>query len=180
MSSVIMPMGERMTDEAQVESRRVIVGIGDLAVSNSPVDLIVTHALGSCVAVCIFDPVVRVAAMLHFMLPDSQINAERGRQRPATFADTGIPLLFHAAYRLGLEKKRAIVKLVGGAEITGSGEPLFRTGRRNALAAKQVLWRHGVLINAEETGGNIPRTVHVAVQDGRLRVFTGRSESREI
>ncbi len=177
----MMPMRERMTDEAAPgELRRLIVGIGDLAVSNSRDDLIVTHALGSCVAVCIFDPVARVAGMLHFMLPDSQINAERGRQRPATFADTGIPLLFREAYGFGLEKRRAIVKLVGGAEITGSGEPLFRTGRRNALAAKQVLWRHGVLINAEETGGNVPRTVHFAVQDGRLRVFTGRTEVREI
>jgi chemotaxis protein CheD len=132
------------------------------------------------VAVCIFDPVVRVAAMLHFMLPESQINAGRGRERPATFADTGIPLLFQTAYRYGLEKHRTVVKLVGGAEITGGPDSAFRTGRRNALAAKQVLWRNGVLVNAEDTGSNIARTVHLVVNDGRVRVFSGCREMTEI
>ena len=95
--------------------RRLVVGIGELAVSDYPDEVIVTHALGSCIAVCIFDPVAAVAAMLHFLLPDSRINEERARLQPAAFADTGIPLLFHTAYQYGLDKKRAIVKLAGGA-----------------------------------------------------------------
>src|SRR5262245_9029593 len=147
-----------------------------MAVSAAPGDVIVTHALGSCVAVCIFDPVVQVAGLLHFMLPESRINPERAAQRPAAFADTGIPQLFQAAYRHGLEKRRAIVTLVGGAEIALAGDSTFKTGRRNVLAAKQVLWRNGVLVKTEDTGGNIARTVHVLVQDGRLRVFSGRNE----
>ncbi len=156
-----------------------MVGVGDLAVADGPEDVIVTHALGSCVAVCIFDPYVRVAAMLHFMLPESSINAERGREQPAVFADTGIPVLFDTASRYGLIKRRAVVKLVGGAEIVAAGQTTFRTGRRNALAARQVLWRHGVLVSAEDTGSNIARTVHFAAHDGRVRVFSG-SDVREI
>ncbi len=175
-----MPMGDPTSGDARGGKRRLIVGIGELAVSNSPGDVIVTHALGSCVAVCVFDPVARVAALLHFMLPESKINAERGREQPATFADTGIPLLFQTAYQYGLEKQRAIVKLVGGAEIAGIGQVWFRTGRRNALAAKQVLWRNGVLVNAEDTGSNVARTVHFAVQDGRVRIFSGGGAIREI
>ncbi len=167
-------------DMTRPDRRRLIVGIGDMAVSSSPDDVIVTHALGSCVAVCVFDPIARVAALLHFMLPDSRINEERSRVRPATFADTGIPLLFQRAYRHGLEKGRAIVKLVGGAEITGIGQESFRTGRRNALAAKQVLWRNGVLVNAEDTGSNVARTVHFGVQDGRVRIYSGCGAIREI
>jgi chemotaxis protein CheD len=166
--------------EISGEVRRRIVGIGDLVVSDMTNEVIVTHGLGSCVAVCIFDPVAHVAAMLHFMLPEARINVERARQQPATFADTGIPLLFQSAYRYGLEKRRAIVKLVGGAEITASVDSAFRTGQRNALAAKQVLWRNGVLVNAEDTGGNTARTVQLSVQDGRVHVFTGRSEVKEI
>ncbi len=175
-----LPTGNPAFDLARRNRRRIIVGIGDLAVSNSPDEVIVTHALGSCVAVCVFDPVARVAALLHFMLPDSRINAERGRARPATFADTGIPLLFQNAYRFGLEKGRAIVKLVGGAEISGIGQESFRTGRRNALAAKQVLWRNGVLVNAEDTGSNVARTVHFGVHDGRVRIYSGCGAIREI
>ena len=40
---------------------RLVVGIGELAVSQTPDDAIVTHALGSCIAVCVWDPAVRVA-----------------------------------------------------------------------------------------------------------------------
>jgi chemotaxis protein CheD len=169
-----------MAEEIRGAPRRVIVGIGEFGLSTSPGDVIVTHALGSCVAVCIFDPVAHVAAMLHFMLPESRINAQRGRERPATFADTGIPLLFQTAYRYGLEKRRTLVKLVGGADITGSPDSAFGTGRRNALAAKQVLWRNGVLVTAEDTGSNVARTVHLAVNDGRVRVFSGGGEATEI
>ena len=175
-----MVRGQSAIGEIGGDVRRRVVGIGELAVSDGADEIIVTHGLGSCVAVCIFDPVVRVAAMLHFMLPESRINVDRARQQPAAFADTGIPMLFQTAYRYGLEKRRAIVKLVGGAEVTASVDMAFRTGQRNVLAAKQVLWRNGVLVKAEDIGGNMARTVHLGAQDGRVRVFTARNEVKEI
>jgi chemotaxis protein CheD len=156
--------------------RRVVVGIGEFAVSNCPDEVIITHALGSCIAVCLFDPVVSVAAMLHFLLPDSRINADRARQQPAAFADTGIPLLFRSAYDLGLDKRRAVVKLVGGAE-TGDAAGAFMTGHRNALAARNLLWRNGVLISAQAVGGTMARTVHLGVGDGRLHIFNSREHT---
>ena len=159
---------------------RVVIGIGELAVSDRADALIVTHALGSCIAVCLFDPVARVAAMLHFLLPESRINADRAQQQPAAFADTGIPLLFHTAYRAGLDKRRAAVTLVGGAEVTETGGGAFRIGRRNILAAKQLLWKNGVMLKAEEVGGNLPRTVHLSVGSGRIEVFSGRENIREL
>src|SRR5438309_10213160 len=88
--------------------RRVVIGIGEFAVSNRPGDVIVTHALGSCIAVCICDPRAGVAGMLHFLLPESSINPERAREQPGVFADTGIPLLFEAAAQYGLVRKRAV------------------------------------------------------------------------
>jgi len=156
------------------------VGIGEFAVSNQPDDLIVTHALGSCVAVCLFDPVAGVAAMLHFLLPESKINAERARDQPGAFADTGIPLLFQQAYRHGLDKKRAIVKLAGGAETVDKGTASFQIGRRNVLAAKNLLWRNGVFVRGEHVGGDIARTVHLATRDGRMQIFSGREELTEL
>src|SRR5436190_1371307 len=97
-----------------------------------------------------------------------RIRFDRARQQQAAIAYTGIHLLFESAYRYGLEKRRTIVKLVGGGEIAASVDAAFRTGQRNALAAKQVLWRNGMLVNAEDTGGNTARTVHLSVQDGRV------------
>ena len=156
--------------------RRHVVGIGEFAVSDQPDDLIVTHALGSCIAVCIWDPHAGVAGLIHFLLPESRINQQRAAEQPAAFADTGIPLVFQAAYKLGATKARMRVRLVGGAEIAGdtTGGGTFNIGRRNLLAAKNVLWRNGVLIEKEEVGGRTVRTVHMTVNDGRLQVSTGR------
>jgi chemotaxis protein CheD len=155
--------------------RRLVIGIGEFAVSNRPGDVIVTHALGSCIAVCVFDPRAGVAGMLHFLLPEASINQDRARQQPGVFADTGIPLLFEAAYQYGLSKKRAMVTLVGGAEMTQAAGPGFSTGRRNVLAAKNVLWRAGVFVSGQETGGTDARTLYLAVADGRLEVHNGQT-----
>lgn len=166
---------ERMAERAAAaEVRHVRVGIGELAVSANPDDVLTTIALGSCVAVCLFDPVVRVGGLLHFLLPESKLNADRARTQPAAFADTGIAALFHAAYALGAQKKRCRVRLVGGAEIaatsTNGTDDVFQVGRRNVLAARAVLWRNGTLINRELVGGTSARTITMAVADGRVAV----------
>lgn len=153
--------------------RTVNIPIGEYAVSKNPGDVLTTHALGSCVAVCLWDPVARVTAMLHFLLPESSINKARAQAQPATFADSGIPLLFQEAYRQGLTKGRAIVRLVGGAEVQAD-QPLgmFNVGMRNVLAARSVLWKNGVLVKGELVGGTAARTVRLWTENGRLRVTT--------
>jgi chemotaxis protein CheD len=161
---------------ASSDARYVRVGISELAVSDKADDVLTTIALGSCVAVCLFDPVANVGGMLHFLLPDSKLNAARAQSQPAAFADTGIAALFHAAYALGAQKKRCRVRLVGGAEIASNGgstgDDVFQVGRRNVLAARAMLWRNGTLINGELVGGNSARTITMAMTDGRVSVKT--------
>ena len=104
-------------------------------------DVIITHALGSCIAVCIYDPMAGVGGMLHFLLPEARINPGAAKQQPAVFADTGIPLLFQAAYERGLKKQRAIVQAgrrrrdgaVGGRRIQDRAAQLAR-GEESPLA----------------------------------------------
>ncbi len=153
--------------------RRIVVGIGEFAVSNDPGASMITHALGSCVAVCIWDPHTRVGGLLHVLLPDSRINPERARQQPAAFADTGIPLLFKTAYAQGLDKKRARVRLIGGANVTGIDASDAAVGKRNVLAARSLLWRNGVLVEKELVGGNDARTVSMRVGDGVTKIGSG-------
>ena len=83
----------------------LIVGISDLKVSNNPTDVLITYALGSCIGVAVFDPKARVGGLLHFMLPDSSLDANKAKTTPAMFADTGITLLFKSCYAIGAEKK---------------------------------------------------------------------------
>ena len=65
-----------------------VVGVGDMKVSNTIGDVIVTHALGSCIGLAIHDPVAHVAGILHFMLPLSSVNPEKARLNPGTPAPT--------------------------------------------------------------------------------------------
>jgi chemotaxis protein CheD len=109
---------------------KVTVGISDMKVSNNVKETLITYSLGSCIGVLIWDPLVKVGGLLHYMLPDSRLDKERAQQRPYMFADTGIPALFKECYSLGAVKGRLIVKVVGGSQIldpTG----LFSIGKRN-------------------------------------------------
>jgi chemotaxis protein CheD len=159
---------------ASVAKRRIVVGIGEFAVSNDRTALIVTHALGSCVAVCLWDPDAKVAGLIHVLLPDSRINPERAQAQPAAFADTGIPLLFRTAYDYGVQKKRCQVRLIGGADVTGIGAGAGSVGKRNILAARALLWKNGVMVEKEAVGGNEARTVALDAGDGRIQVTLGR------
>jgi len=163
-------------DEGQTARRVLRVSIGEFVVSDRSDDVITTVALGSCIAVCLWEPKARVAGMLHFMLPDAALNKERARDQPAVFANTGIPLLFRAAYELGADKKRCAVRLVGGAELAAGrqedGTGVFDVGRRNVLAARAVLWRNGIMTGGELVGGTTARTIAMSVGDGRVIVKT--------
>lgn len=55
--------------------KTVVVGVGDCRVTDEPVEL-VTYALGSCIAVVVWDPVAKVGGLLHFMLPDSSVDRD--------------------------------------------------------------------------------------------------------
>jgi chemotaxis protein CheD len=82
-----------------------VVGVAELVVSNQLDDVLITYALGSCLGISIYDPVAKVAGLLHVMLPLSSVSPEKAREKPAMFVDTGVPLLFKESYRLGAKKE---------------------------------------------------------------------------
>ncbi|HEY4363687.1 MAG TPA: chemotaxis protein CheD [Bryobacteraceae bacterium] len=157
----------------------ITVGIADCQVSNDPNHLLVTHGLGSCIAVTVYDPVAKVAGMLHFMLADSRASGDQAKHRPHMFADTGIPDLFHAAYARGADKRRMIVRLVGGAQVLDPNG-VFNIGKKNHAACRRILWAAGVLVHAEEVGGKISRTVRLEVASGKLLWNSGGGLSYEL
>jgi chemotaxis protein CheD len=157
----------------------ITVGIADCRVSNNPQATLVTHALGSCIAVAIHDPVANVAGLLHFMLPESAIDPERARRQPYMFADSGIPELFHAAYAQGAAKKRMSVRLIGGAQVLDPNGS-FNIGKRNHLACRKILWAAGVMVSGEVVGGTISRTVRLEVKSGNLWWHTGAGEPQSL
>jgi chemotaxis protein CheD len=157
----------------------LIVGISDLKVSNNAGDILVTFALGSCIAVAIYDPLVKVGGLLHYMLPDSNLDLNKAQEKPGMFADTGVPLLFKSCYRLGAEKKRIVVKVAGGASILDDTN-FFRIGQKNITALRKIFWKNNVMIEAEDTGSNYNRTVRLDLSNGRFMIKSSMGMMKEL
>lgn len=157
----------------------IVIGIADLKFSNNTNDALVTYALGSCIAVAIYDPAAKVAGLLHYMLPDSSLDAVKARATPGMFADTGIPLLFKTCYNMGADKRRIIVKVAGGASILDNTN-YFRIGEKNIMALRQIFWRNKVFIDSEDTGENYNRTLRLDVADGKVVVKSSSGARREL
>ncbi|MCC6262663.1 MAG: chemotaxis protein CheD [Bryobacterales bacterium] len=155
------------------------VGVGDCKVSGGAEAVLATYALGSCIAVAIHDPVAGVGGLLHYMLPESTLNPDKARESPYMFADTGIPRLFHAAYQLGAEKRRLVVRVAGGAQVMDENG-VFNIGKRNHLALRKILWKAGVIVHAEDVGGSTSRTVRLEVATGRFFIRGPGMPDREM
>ena len=152
----------------------IVVNISDAKASNDASSTIVTYSLGSCIGVSLHDPVAGVAGMLHYQLPTSTLDAERAKQCPTMFADTGFAVLLREMERHGANKKRMKVKLAGAAQMFDD-KGVFNIGKRNHTAIRKILWQHGMLIEGEDIGGNAPRTVYLAVADGAVTIKSGGS-----
>ena len=161
---------------AGVFDQRVVVGIADMAVTNSRTVTLATYSLGSCIGVSIFDPVAKVGGLLHVMLPDSVIDPDKARRQPAMFMDTGIPALFRMAYELKAEKYRVRICVAGGAQVMDSSG-FFSIGKRNYESLQRLLGEHGLHVHAQQIGGMVSRSMYLDLATGDVRLkISGQSE----
>ncbi len=152
-------------------SQRVVIGVGDLAVSNNPQVTLSTYALGSCIGVVAYDPVVKAGGILHIMLPDSSISPDKAAGQPAMFADTGLPLLFKSLVGLKADRSRLRLFVAGGASVL-AGKDSFKIGERNIRATMDYLGKLGFRFSDPAVGGTINRTIHLQVGNGEMTIKT--------
>ncbi len=150
-------------------SNVVTIGISDMKIVKST-DSLVTYALGSCVGICLYDPVMKVGGLGHIMLPNfPQSNPNENKYR---FADTCIPQMLEQMDRMGVLRRRIVAKIAGGAKMFEvSGDSTFgNIGQRNVIAVKSSLQGFHIPILAEDTGLNYGRTVYFYTEDGKMVV----------
>ena len=147
--------------------KELVIGVGDGGVSRDADTMLITYALGSCVALMLHDPVARVAGMVHYMLPESPESEPEHQTRPCKFADTAIPYLLRAALAQGADRRRLVVFAAGGAQVMNDNS-IFNVGKRNCLALRKALWKFGLVAHAEDIGGTTVRTVRMEVASGRV------------
>lgn len=156
---------------------RQVVLVGDMKVGNNE-DVLVTHALGSCLGLMIYDPAAKVGGMLHAMLPLSKINPQKAEANPFMFVDTGVPRLFKAVYELGGKKARMIVKAAGCGRPLSNNE-MFKIGERNYIVLKKILWKNNVMLESEDIGGTASRTVHFNILTGEI-IISSSSKKKNL
>ena len=139
---------------------------------------IITYALGSCIGITFYDPLIKLGGLLHIMLP---ARVDQNDPKVFKYADSGIRETVRKLTAFGMMKNRTIVKIAGGAkmfEMKGSSN-LGNIGQRNAAMVKQVLMEERMRIMAEDTGGTYARTMLLNVANGDVFVRTvGRPEKR--
>ena len=149
-------------------TKNVVIDMADMKVSNNPEDILVTYALGSCIGVALYDPVVKVGGLVHVMLPESNLeNGTGGVKNPYKYVDTGVPSLYKKMYELGAQKKRIENAVIGGSQILDDSG-FFNIGKRNYAALRKLFWKNNVLINKQHVGGRINRTVKMEVATGKI------------
>ncbi len=145
------------------------VGMGEYAIAAVTGSLAV-RGLGSCIAAVLHDPVAVLGGIAHVMLPSHTL--ARDQERPAKFADTGIPLLVEELVRLGAQQERIVARLIGGARMfdTGDMSGAVHMGERNVLACRAALDKAGVALGAEDVGGGRGRSILYDVENGTVAV----------
>lgn len=178
----------------------IAVEMGETWVSSTGTDQLMAHGLGACVSLCLYDPVLRLAAMTHIVLPETispratfaPTTAPRlFEPLPGKCADTAVPHTVEQIVRHGACRTNLRAAIAGGAQIfahasshTGGSSSAvmarLEIGPRNAEAVRTALARLDIPLVAEDVGGHCGRTVTLCVGSGEVLVRRVGSDERRL
>lgn len=145
--------------------RRKTIVQGEHAVIGEP-DVVVTTILGSCIAVCMFDPGARLGGMNHFLLPQPANDATLSLTDRQRYGIHSMELLINALMARGAERSRLRAHCYGGAQVvSGLGD----IGAENAAFTRRFLATEGIAIAHEDVGGRHARRIEFMPYLGRSR-----------
>ncbi|MBK5260171.1 MAG: chemotaxis protein CheD [Thermoanaerobaculia bacterium] len=135
---------------------------GAVAVVHRP--SVITTILGSCVAVCLWDPSTGRAGMNHFILP-------RGGGPPtARYGNHAMPMLLEEVLGLGARRKNLLAAVFGGACLLAGESREPKLGDRNLLEARSFLDHEHIPLVNENSGGREGRKLTFRTADGNAVV----------
>jgi chemotaxis protein CheD len=156
-------MNVRTTTPLRV-GQKINVMQGEYYVDNNP-HTVLTTILGSCVAACIWDSVIGVGGMNHFLLPgDGRSHQAGGDAR--RFGVHAMELLLNALLHRGAIKSRMRAKLFGGAKMI---KGLADIGELNAHFGEQFLREEGIALVGGSLRGDQGRRIQFWPHSGRAR-----------
>lgn len=168
------------TQLSNLVDQTISVGLGEVKVSGDTTKYLACFGLGSCISLCCYDPVIKIAGMAHIVLPD---NGSVAKDRTATkYAGVAVTVLMEEMSKKGALKSRLMVKLAGGAQmIQAAGfDSVLDMGRRNLESTRENLKNEGLRIVSEDIGGFRGRSVWLSVATGQILVRTASAEVKAL
>ena len=144
------------------EPNKITIGIADMKLARGQ-GMLITYALGSCIGICLHDPVLKLGALIHIMLP---VNMETNRTNTMKYADTGLRETLRQMEAMGAKRTRITAKIAGGAKMFETGGSLGNIGQRNIESVHLNLKKEGIRLLKEDVGGSVARTLLFDVNTG--------------
>lgn len=146
--------------------RRVNIGIGELYVASEPT--VISTILGSCVSVCLFDPVSKVGGMNHMLLPGSPDMKEFNES--ARYGINAMELLINGLLTNGAKRHNLKAKVFGGGHVfNGAGfREVFTPGKDNTKFTFSFLEDENLPIESYNVGGNFGRKIYFESDTGEV------------
>ena len=160
------PDNSQMTGGPQ--SHVLQVKTAELKVARSPC-ILETLAVGSCVAVSLYDPVNKIGSLCHSLLPGDPQGDMVGSLK---FVGEAVKAMASTMGQEGASPEDIQAKVFGGATLFGcfEDEEAFLVGEKNVETARSSLKELGIAIVAEDVGGNQGRNVEFNTEDGRVTI----------
>ncbi len=145
--------------------RRISIVQGENAVVSEP-HVMISTLLGSCVAVCLYDPAAKVGGMNHFLLGEPGSDHRVAASEMSRYGVHAMELLINGMMKKGAQRSRLQAHLYGGANIVAG---LGSIGSSNAEFARRFMQDEGIAIGHCDLGGRAARKVEFLPHDGRSR-----------
>lgn len=141
-------------DSIKYIQNRETLGIigGEFAITYDHDNMPIATLLGSCVGVMLYDNVVRIKGMNHFLLPSSCAQGESCR-----FGLYAMETMLNEMYKLGCKKENLTAKIAGGAMILQ--DLTENIGEKNVMFARSFCRSEGIRVISEHVLGNNGRVV---------------------
>jgi chemotaxis receptor (MCP) glutamine deamidase CheD len=144
----------------------VTLYLGGVHASEEPI--LIKTLVGSCIAVCVYDPVTQVGGMNHFMLPRG------GENSPASeatrFGVHAMDCLIAAVMKAGGDRRRIVAKVFGGAHVLATPESVRGVPQQNVAFIRNFLESERIPLAANDLGRYHPREVHFFTGTGQAFV----------
>lgn len=139
-----------------------------------PLKYQISTILGSCVAVCLWDHVVRRGGMNHLILP--LWNGE-GLATPK-YGNIAMETLLSKVLSMGCRRECLVAKVFGGASVSGTSFEVFMIGDRNITLAFEMLEEFRIPVVAKDVGGRVGRKIIMNSETGVVMVGKGRKAAQ--